>query len=83
MLVTPELVHPLEPKEVTPLPGSDLFEPTDLEFYLLGRLESHRPCDYRSPIMTDCSRLKQCRQCESMYIMGAPGHTPPPPPPHE
>jgi pilus assembly protein CpaC len=83
VLVTPELVHPLEPKEVTPLPGSDLFEPTDLEFYLLGRLESHRPCDYRSPIMTDCSRLKQCRQCESMYIMGAPGHTPPPPPPHE
>ncbi|HZY88699.1 MAG TPA: pilus assembly protein N-terminal domain-containing protein [Gemmataceae bacterium] len=83
VLVTPELVHPLEPKEVTPLPGSDLYEPTDLEFYLLGRLESHRQCDYRSPIMTDCSRLKQCRQCESMYIMGAPGHTPPPPPAHE
>ncbi len=83
VLVTPELVHPLEPKEVTPLPGSDLFEPTDLEFYLLGRLESHRPCDYRSPIMTDCSRLKQCRQCEAMYILGAPGHTPPPTPAHE
>jgi pilus assembly protein CpaC len=83
VLVTPELVHPLEPKEVTPLPGSDLYEPTDLEFYLLGRLESHRPCDYRSPIMTDCSRLKQCRQCESMYVLGAPGHTPPPPPAHE
>ena len=42
ILVTPRLVHPLECKEVPPLPGLDLFEPNDLEFYLLGRLESHR-----------------------------------------
>src|SRR5437763_5101859 len=32
ILITPELVHPLECKEVPPLPGSDLFEPGDIEF---------------------------------------------------
>ena len=49
MLVTPELVHPLDPKELPPLPGSDIFEPSDLEFYLFGRLESRRDYDFRSP----------------------------------
>src|SRR5207247_4733876 len=57
VLVTPELVHPLERKDVPPLPGSDLFEPSDLEFYLLGRLESHHGQDYRSPIRTDWSKI--------------------------
>jgi pilus assembly protein CpaC len=53
LLVTPQLVHPLEPNERPPLPGSDYFEPGDLEFYLLGRLESARAYDYRSPVMTE------------------------------
>jgi pilus assembly protein CpaC len=53
VLITPELVHPLEPHEVPPLPGSDIFEPGDLEFYLLARLESRRYEDYRSPVRTD------------------------------
>jgi len=34
LLVTPQLVHPLEPNELPALPGSDYFEPGDLEFYL-------------------------------------------------
>ena len=29
LIVTPELVHPMEKEEVPPLPGSDLFEPGD------------------------------------------------------
>jgi pilus assembly protein CpaC len=77
VLITPELVHPLEPCEVTPLPGSDLFEPTDLEFYLLGRLESRNPYDYRSTVMTDCARMKQNRHCEQTYISGPSGHSEP------
>ena len=42
VLITPMLVHPYDPHQVPPLPGSDIFEPGDLEFYLLGRLESRR-----------------------------------------
>jgi pilus assembly protein CpaC len=74
LLVTPELVHPLEPKEVPPLPGSDYFEPGDLEFYLYGRLESRRTYDYRSPVMTDIHRMAAYRRCELLYFAGPCGH---------
>lgn len=75
ILITPELVHPLDPKEIPPLPGSDLFEPSDLEFYLLGRLESRRSYDYRSPVMNDCSRMSRYHRCEQLYIFGPHGHS--------
>jgi pilus assembly protein CpaC len=75
ILVTPELVHPMEYKEVPPLPGSDLFEPSDCEFYLLGRLESRRPYDYRSTVMNDLARQQRYRHCEQSYIFGPTGHT--------
>ncbi len=72
ILVTPRLVHPLECNEVPPLPGLDLIEPNDWEFYLLGRLESHI-ADYRSPIRTDKSRMKQARMMENQYLFGPSG----------
>jgi pilus assembly protein CpaC len=78
ILVTPELVHPLEPKEVTPLPGSDLFEPGDIEFYLRGLLESRRTYDYRSPVRTDIDRMRAYRHCEQTYIVGPHGSSGPP-----
>lgn len=74
VLVTPELVHPLEPKETPPVPGSDIFEPGDLEFYLFGRLESRRTQDYRSPFRTDINRMLRYRRCEDIYITGPHGH---------
>jgi pilus assembly protein CpaC len=76
VLITPELVHPLEHGEVPPLPGSDLFEPSDVEFYLLDRIESRRPVDYRSPVRTDLERMREYRRCEQLYMSGAPGYTP-------
>lgn len=75
ILVTPELVHPLDPRECPPLPGADLFEPGDVEFYLLGRLESHRPSDYRSPVMNDMDRMIRHRHCEQLFIFGPQGHS--------
>jgi pilus assembly protein CpaC len=81
MLVTPELVHPLEHKEVPPLPGSDVFEPGDLEFYLWGRLESRRNYDYRSQVRTDINRQLIYTKCEQTYIYGPHGFTEPPPAP--
>jgi pilus assembly protein CpaC len=74
VLITPELVHPMDPCEVPPLPGSDLFEPGDLEFYLLNRLESRRCYDYRSSVMTDICRMVKYRCCEQIYICGPHGH---------
>ncbi|HKB06591.1 MAG TPA: pilus assembly protein N-terminal domain-containing protein, partial [Gemmataceae bacterium] len=75
ILITPELVHPLEKKELAKLPGSDIFEPDDCEFYLHGRLESHRAMDYRSPVMTDIHRMRAWKRCEINYIFGPVGHT--------
>lgn len=74
MVVTPELVHPLDGKNKIPLPGSDLFEPTDIEFYLLGRLESHRQVDFRSQIMTDWQRVRNYRALEQSFIAGPTGY---------
>jgi pilus assembly protein CpaC len=75
ILITPELVHPMERHNVPPLPGSDIFEPGDIEFYLMGRLESRRSYDYRSPVMTDLARMCKYHKCEQLYIAGPHGHS--------
>jgi len=75
ILVTPELVSPLDPKEAPLLPGADIFEPGDLEFYVLGRLESRRSYDYRSPVRNDIHRMGAYRRCEQTHIFGPSGHS--------
>ena len=50
ILVTPELVHPLEPEEVPPLPGFDVTEPTNKEFFFHGDIEGRPTREYRSTI---------------------------------
>ncbi len=75
ILITPELVHPLEKKEVTKVPGADLFEPSDLEFFLYGKIESRRTYDYRSQAMTDIHRMARYHQAEQIYLFGPVGHT--------
>jgi len=59
ILVTPVLARPVDPHHTRPIPGSDVFEPSDAEFYIHGRLESHRPVDYQSPMRTDIHRMQQ------------------------
>ena len=75
ILVTPELVHPLQTCATPPLPGADVFEPGDVEFYLLNRLESRRSYDYRSSVRTDCARQKRYEHCDDLFIIGAHGQT--------
>jgi pilus assembly protein CpaC len=75
VLVTPHLVHPLEQNEIPRLPGSDIFEPGDFEFYLCGRLEGRRDYDYRSTVMTDFCRMWRYHQCEQIYMFGPSGYT--------
>jgi pilus assembly protein CpaC len=73
VLVTPELVHPLQACQTPPLPGADVFEPGDVEFYLLNRLESRRSYDNRSSVRTDCARQKRYEHCDDVFIIGAHG----------
>jgi pilus assembly protein CpaC len=75
ILITPELVHPLEACHTPPLPGNDVFEPGDLEFYLQGRLESRRSYDFRSTVRTDYHRLRRYHDCQDVFIIGPHGHS--------
>lgn len=77
ILVTPYLAGPVDAEraEQLALPGSDYFEPDDLEFFLKGRLTGHLAEDYRSPIRTDLQKMKAFRRCEQELIIGQPGHS--------
>jgi pilus assembly protein CpaC len=75
IFLTPELVRPLDCDQHVTLPGHEILDPTDVEFYLFGRLEGH--CrDFRSPIRTDCSRIKQFYRAEAANLAGPTGYTP-------
>jgi len=75
ILVTPVLVHPLDRCKTPALPGSDVFEPGDIEFYLGGHLEGHRTEDYRTSVRTDFARQAAYWNCENLYIIGPKGPT--------
>ena len=78
ILITPELVHPLDSRdgyENLALPGADIYEPGDLEFYVKGRIESRRSTDYRSPVRTGWDRMVAYRHCEQTYMDGPHGQT--------
>lgn len=66
ILVTPELVHPMDAEEVPPLPGFDVTEPTAKEFFLHGDIEGNPTQDYRSTVWP---RLRK------RYGMGGPAMT--------
>ncbi len=75
VLVTPVLVHPLEQCQTPPLPGNDIFEPGDIEFYLLGHLEGRRTEDYRASVRTDFDRQTRFCECNDLFIIGPHGTT--------
>jgi pilus assembly protein CpaC len=56
ILVTPELVHAMEAEEVPPLPGFDVTEPTNWEFFIGGRLEGVPTRQYRSSVWPSLRR---------------------------
>ncbi len=75
VLVTPVLVHPLEMCQTPQLPGQDVFEPGDVEFYLLGHLEGRRSEDYRASVRTDFARQERYIHCDDRFIIGPYGPT--------
>jgi len=66
ILVTPELVHPMEAEEVPPLPGFDVTEPDNAQFFLHGKIEGTPTREYRSTVWP---RLK------NRYKAGGPAMT--------
>ncbi len=76
ILVTPHLVAPVDGCEPLPLPGSDMHEPTDIEFFIANRLESRRSQDYRASVRTDHARQKRAEHCcPEIYMIGDIGPT--------
>ena len=76
ILVTPHLVAPVDACEGAALPGSDVHEPTDVEFYIKNRLESRRSKDYRATVRTDFARQKRGEHCcVDCYLIGDVGPT--------
>ena len=79
VLVSPELVHPIEPEDFPCLlPGMDITEPTDWQFYIQGHLEGDPECHHRSTVwpqyadqihMVHKGRLAT----ESFYVSGPHG----------
>ena len=72
ILVTPELIHPIEPEAVPPLPGFDVTEPTNCEFFLHGRIEGRPTHEYRSTVWP---RLRRRYQAGGPAMISGPfGH---------
>ena len=76
ILVTPHLVAPVDSCEPLPLPGDDVHEPTDIEFFIANRLESRRSQDYRASVRTDYERQKRVEHCcPEIFMIGDVGPT--------
>jgi pilus assembly protein CpaC len=75
ILVTPELVSPLEKHEVMEAPGDRVYQPNDAEFYLLGRMEGKLGREFRAPIADqDPLRLMKHFQSEQQWVVGPHGY---------
>lgn len=76
ILITPELVHPLPACDTPGLPGSDVFEPGDVEFYLANRLESRRSRDWRASVRTDWHKIRMGdKSSQDCFLIGPFGPT--------
>ncbi|VTT99716.1 type ii and iii secretion system protein : Type II and III secretion system protein OS=Pirellula staleyi (strain ATCC 27377 / DSM 6068 / ICPB 4128) GN=Psta_1186 PE=4 SV=1: T2SS-T3SS_pil_N: Secretin [Gemmataceae bacterium] len=75
IFITPELARPMDPGQTPALPGCEILDPSDVELYLMGRIEGH--CrDFRSPIRTDLSRIRMYSRTEAVNVAGPSGYTP-------
>jgi pilus assembly protein CpaC len=75
VLVTPELVSPLEKHDVTEAPGERVYQPTDPEFYFLGRIEGKIGREFRATMAhQDPLNLMKHFQSEQHWVVGAHGH---------
>jgi len=77
ILVTPYLVAPINAENVPCLPGEELKDPNDLEFYLLNRIEGRTGRDfYSTREWDDPWHLRQLMRLEQSGICGPVGLSP-------
>jgi pilus assembly protein CpaC len=75
VLVTPQLVSPLEKNEVTEAPGDRIYQPSDPEFYFLGRIEGKLGREYRATVgQQDPLNLMKHFQSERQWVVGPHGY---------
>ncbi len=75
VLVTPELVSPLDKKDVTEAPGDRVYQPNDAEFYLLGRIEGKLGREFRATVgEQDPLNIMRHFQSEQQWVIGPHGH---------
>lgn len=76
VLVTPELVAPVEAKEMPPSPGDLVMEPNDLEFYFLGRIEGKTGHPFRATTRHhDPFDVMKHARSEDHWVVGPHGHS--------
>ena len=83
IMVTPELVHALEPSQVPAiLPGMEVTEPTDHDFFFHGNIEGRPNCHHRSTVwplykkrmkQAGYSECQAVQKSEEFYIHGEHG----------
>ena len=75
VLVTPELVNPMEASEVPPTAADRIAEPNDLEFYFLGRIEGKTGKNVRSTVseLDPLNVMKHFRS-DARYVVGPHGY---------
>jgi len=85
VLVSPELVHPMEPEEAPQiLPGMEVTEPGNWAFYVENRIEGRPNCHFRSTYWpaylgqvvgarAGAKRQASYQQAEDYYIQGEHG----------
>ena len=75
ILVTPELVAPLDRHEVTEAPGDRVNQPNDAEFYFLGRIEGKLGTEFRATkAEQDPLNLMKHFQSEREWVIGPHGY---------
>ncbi len=76
VLVTPQLVAPLDRKDVTEAPGDRIMQPNDPEFYLLGRIEGKLGREFRATVgQQDPLNLMKHFQSEEHWVVGPHGYS--------
>ena len=76
VLVTPYLASPIDGDNPLPVPGSDHFEPSDLDFFLMGRIDGRHGEDYRTPVRAEAGEIGAFHRMHQKYILGQPGYSP-------
>ena len=76
VLITPYLIEPIRADQSPPLPGEEVDQPTDLEFFLMNRIEGRTGQDARSTTRYDDPLyLVRPSLVERKYLIGPSGYS--------